>query len=274
MKLLAVDVGGTRIKWLAADGRHGELPTPRNGESVIRSVLELRATTGSETVALALPGIIDPDRRIWRYAANLEVRNLPVGDRFAESGVPLHVLINDVAAAAAGEANGESLALLQLGTGVGCRIVQGGQVLDGHSGMPGEIGHLVVEPDGPVCSCGLRGCVEAIAGWKAVRPQLAALGLPEDPAVLIGAETSSAPLAERVFGALGWAAAAIVAVVDPGEVRLGGGLAVAWGDEGASRVAAAMERRLLPDLSRRTRVTVSRLGDSAALHGLRRLSGA
>jgi glucokinase len=234
----------------------------------------LRATTGSETVALALPGIIDPDRRIWRYAANLEVRNLPVGDRFAESGVPLHVLINDVAAAAAGEANGESLALLQLGTGVGCRIVQGGQVLDGHSGMPGEIGHLVVEPDGPVCSCGLRGCVEAIAGWKAVRPQLAALGLPEDPAVLIGAETSSAPLAERVFGALGWAAAAIVAVVDPGEVRLGGGLAVAWGDEGASRVAAAMERRLLPDLSRRTRVTVSRLGDSAALHGLRRLSGA
>jgi len=135
--------------------------------------------------------------------------------------------------------------------------------------MAGEVGHLVADPSGPECGCGRRGCVEAIAGGRALQRGLRRLGGGDDPRALVDPQAPPAirELADGVFDALGLAAAALVSVADPGELRLGGGLSAAWGAEGARRVALAMNRRVLAELAA-TPVTVSALGDDAALVGL------
>src|SRR5207342_2048095 len=82
------------------------------------------------------------------------------------------VFAHDLVAAAAGEAQGGTLALLQLGTGVAARAVSDGRVLTGAHGYAGEVGHLVFRPNGLRCTCGVRGCVEAYAGWRGIKRRL------------------------------------------------------------------------------------------------------
>jgi glucokinase len=275
MTVLVADVGGTRMKWATA-GTSGELleqsvePTPSGGATAVLEAVLARVRVAGGPLALALPGLVDAERGVWRRSANLGARDVLVREWFVAHGVEVPVLANDVSAAAAGEAAGGSLALLQLGTGVGARIVVAGRPLDGVGGMAGEVGHLVVDPSGPECGCGMRGCVEAIAGWRAVRLQLARFGADDDPRALVDpkAPPEIRRLADRAFDALGMAVGALVTVADPGEIRLGGGVAAAWGPEGARRLATAVRARVLPDLAAATRITLSELGDEAALRGL------
>jgi glucokinase len=275
MTAVVADVGGTRIKWaLTADGERlaerGVEPSPSDAAGVLAALVALTRRFDATALLLALPGLVDPEAGVWRRSANLGARDVAVRAPLAEQGIAVEVLANDVGAAAAGEAAGGTLALLQLGSGVGARVVVDGRPIDGRHGMAGEVGHLVIDPAGPPCGCGRRGCVEAVAGWRAVRPQLERLGVEPDPVRLLDdpAPPAQRALAETVFGALGFAAATLVTAADPGEIRLGGGLATAWGAEGAARVAAAMRDRLLEELAAATTVTTSRLGDDAALEGL------
>lgn len=133
---MVADVGGTRTKW-AIFGPGRQLarrrvePTPSGGPIAVLESLLARARTLELPLALALPGLIDGDRGIWRLSANLGARDVCVREWFTQRGVELPVLANDVSAAAAGEAAGGSLALLQVGTGVGARIVLAGHPLDG-----------------------------------------------------------------------------------------------------------------------------------------------
>jgi glucokinase len=200
----AIDVGGTRVKAALVDREGTERvvltqATPSGldvpGALVAlaeRTVDSLRSEAQSLGYAgdagdamdvaacgLVVPGIVDDDAGVARYSSNLGWRDLEVmpalGDRL---GIPV-ALGHDVRAGLLAEhrwgaATGARHALfLPIGTGIA-----GALMLDGHvvvaDGWSGELGHVVVDPGGPLCACGARGCLEAIASASAIARAYAA----------------------------------------------------------------------------------------------------
>ena len=124
-------------------------------------------------VGVAVPGDVDARTGVVRLAVNLDALDLPLGALLAQVlGVPCFVE-HDARAAADWLARPTrvstgDLAYLSIGTGIAAGVVLDGQPLAGDNGLAGEIGHCVADPDGPMCPCGLRGCLEAIASGPAV----------------------------------------------------------------------------------------------------------
>src|SRR5439155_4407445 len=118
-------------------------------------------------------GLVGPDGRI-RYAPNVAWREWPLADRLsAELG--FRVLVdNDANVAAWGEfrfgagRGATNPLMVTVGTGIGGGIIIDGQLYRGANGFAGEIGHIVVEPGGPLCGCGNRGCLEQVAAGRAI----------------------------------------------------------------------------------------------------------
>jgi glucokinase len=234
---LAVDVGGTSIKSaLVVDGRVGEVerePVAPDLDGLLAQLEGLAAE--AEEWGVCVPGLVE-DGTV-RYAVNLPFRDTPLLELLTPRP---RVFVNDLVAATVGEAAGGTLALLQVGTGIAARFAVEGRVLPG-----GEVGHLRFRDDGPPCRCGNRGCVESY---------LRETERPTDDAV----------------EAIGFAAAALVAAWDPGTLRLGGGVAAAWGETLLDGVREAVSGRVLPGTI--VEIEPARLGDAAPLVGLARLA--
>lgn len=283
---LAVDVGGTGVKWaLVAPGEVGPIrrePTDRSSADALLGQLgRIRRRAAADGVSrwgVCLPGVIDTRTSVVRVAVNLGLRDFPFLEALTARGDRPEVFANDLVAAAAGEAGGGTLALLQIGTGVGARAVVRGRVVEGRHGYAGEVGHLVFRQNGLRCTCGARGCVEAYAGWGAIQRRLrrrrCAVG---DPAGVLAAASGDAGarvVLEDAVAGLGFAAAALVAAYDPGVIRLGGGLAAAWERMLPEAVERAFRGRVLAEVGAATRIETSRLGEAAPLLGLALLAGA
>jgi predicted NBD/HSP70 family sugar kinase len=132
----------------------------------------------------------------------------------------------------------EDLAFVKVGTGVGCGLVIGGRIHRGAGGFAGELGHRPLEPAGPACLCGVRGCLETLVGAQAIVARARALLREGRPSALRGREPSARdvedaarggdPLALEVVGEaaerLGAAVAGVLNVLDPAMEVLGGGL--------------------------------------------------
>ncbi|HEX2274859.1 MAG TPA: ROK family protein [Acidimicrobiales bacterium] len=177
MTVLGVDLGGTKCLGVALqDGEVvGEvrLPTPAGGDAlleVLSTVVDrLRGSSTPEAVGVGAPGLVDRDG-VLHFAANLTLEGeLDLRSALAERlGVPVQV-DNDATCAAWGErAHGaargfDDVVLVTLGTGIGGGIVVAGRVVRGANGFAGEMGHMVVDPQGPLCPCGQRGCWERFA---------------------------------------------------------------------------------------------------------------
>jgi glucokinase len=182
---IGVDVGGTKCLGVAADaeGRvlaEHRLATPDDGAGLIESIAAVvhelgRAVGDVAGVGVGVPGLVDGTGAL-RFTPNLPgIRELSVGallgERFGD--VPLHV-DNDAtcagwAEATLGAAAGKRHVLLAtLGTGIGGGLVADGRLLRGANGFAGEIGHIVVDPSGPPCPCGQRGCWERFASGSAL----------------------------------------------------------------------------------------------------------
>ncbi|WP_303325115.1 ROK family transcriptional regulator [Actinomyces radicidentis] len=131
--------------------------------------------------------------------------------------------------------------------GIGAGIVEGGQLATGTRGFAGEIGHLLIDPEGPECSCGNRGCLERFAGRRVI---LAAAGLPEDaePAELLARWEAGDPAARTAVSAaaeaLGVALGAAINLMDIPAVVLGGHLGPLTGVL-RPELEAALDRRVL-----------------------------
>jgi glucokinase len=187
--LVGVDVGGSKIAVLVVDGDleiRGRLvvPTPVGSPdtaadhiaATVAAALET-AGVGVERVAavgVGVPGRVDPDNGVVSLAVNLGWQRLPLRDQLERRlGVPC-AIENDVRAAAAGIRDRrllgevEDFVYLSVGTGISAGVVLGGQLYRGTRGLAGEVGHIVVDADGPVCSCGLRGCLEMLASGPAI----------------------------------------------------------------------------------------------------------
>jgi glucokinase len=281
-RLLAVDVGGSRVKWgTVVRGEVREVhhaPTRRPLAALVQQLADLCAAFPADTWGLCMPGLLDSERGVVQLAANLDLRNVNVVGALAEAGLPRPAaFLNDVAAAALGEAAGGTVALLQVGTGVAGRFVADGRVIGGPGGLAGEVGHLRFRRGGLLCACGLQGCVEAYGGWGGIRRRYEARGSavrhPESVLDEAGRDPWAAAVLSEAFEALGHAAAALVAVCNPGDLRLGGGLASAWGERLTTSVRQVVGESVLRDMAAATRITRSTRGDRASLLGIARASG-
>ena len=209
-------------------------------------------------VGVGTPGIVDHDGVVLN-APNLEWRDVPLRARLAERFAQPIVVCNDANAAALAEfgfgGGAPDLLLVKVGRGVGAGLLLGGALLYGSVSAAGEIGHVVVGPDGgELCSCGKRGCLET---WLAVPWLHLALERP-------GADR------ERILTTagerLGLALAPVVGALNLGEVVLSGPPDLLDGPLLRAAIAT-LDSRTLPELHGDLRVRLSALGDDIVLRG-------
>ncbi|MFI6725116.1 ROK family protein [Streptomyces sp. R-74717] len=292
--VIALDVGGTGMK-AALVGADGSLlhearratGRERGPDAVVESILtfaaDLRAYgekhLGESAVAagVAVPGIVDAENGIAVYASNLGWRDVPMRELLGErlGGVPValghDVRTGGLAEGRLGAGKGaDRFLFVPLGTGIAGAIGIAGTIESGAHGYAGEIGHIVVRPDGPDCGCGQRGCLETLASASAVtRAWAAASGDPKaDAADCAKAVESGDPAAAEVWrNAVDALAAGLVTaltLLDPSTLIIGGGLAEA-GETLFTPLRAAVEERVT--FQKLPHIVPAALGDTAGCLG-------
>lgn len=292
--VIALDVGGTGMK-AALVGADGTLlyearratGRERGPDAVVESVLafaaDLRAYgeehLGESALAagVAVPGIVDAANGIAVYAANLGWRDVPMRRLLGErlGGVPValghDVRTGGLAEGRIGAGKGaDRFLFVPLGTGIAGAIGIAGSIEAGAHGYAGEIGHIVIRPDGPDCPCGQRGCLETLASAGAVsRAWAAASGDPEaDAADCAKAVESGDPKAVEVWidavDALAAGLVTALTLLDPRTLIIGGGLAEA-GETLFTPLRAAVEERVT--FQKLPHIVPAALGDTAGCLG-------
>ncbi|OEJ95635.1 ROK family protein [Streptomyces thermolilacinus] len=292
--VIALDVGGTGMK-AALVGADGALlyearratGRERGPDAVVASVLrfaadllalgEERYGIRAEAAGVAVPGIVDPDAGTAVYSANLGWRDLPLRALLGEhlGGLPValghDVRTGGLAEGRVGAGRGaDRFLFVPLGTGIAGAIGIDGAIEAGAHGCAGEIGHIVVRPGGPVCGCGRRGCLEALASASAVtRAWAEASGDPEaDAADCAKAVESGDPRAVRVWqdavDALADGLVTAITLLDPRTLIIGGGLAEA-GETLFTPLRAAVEGRIT--FQQMPVIVPAALGDTAGCLG-------
>jgi glucokinase len=187
--VIGVDVGGTKVAAGLVDFQGSifgrvRFPTDKSSPKAtldciaqaVEAVIDHNRASREviQGVGLGVPGLVDPERGIGIAAVNIGWDNVPVKTEMENRlGLPCFVE-NDVKVAALGEARygagrgRHNLIYLSIGTGIAAGILIEGKIYHGPHGMAGEIGHAVVDPQGPRCKCGARGCLEAIASGPAI----------------------------------------------------------------------------------------------------------
>ena len=257
MSFVGIDVGGTKVLALELDadgaptGQRARVPTPTGATALLDALAELvRSFEEVTAVGVGLPGLVDRDGRLRAgshlpgildvpFAAELSTR---LGTRVTADNDATCATLAELELGAARGAT--DVVLVTLGTGIGGGIVAGGQLQRGAFGFAGEPGHMVVDPNGPRCPCGRRGCWERYASGSGLgrmgreaaeagrSARLVALA-GGDPEAVRG-EHVTAAAADGDEGALavcrdfGWWAALGIAnlidLLDPSVVVVGGGL--------------------------------------------------
>jgi glucokinase len=303
-RAIGVDIGGTKIAGgvVDADGRildRTRVPTPPDDQAATLAALQAvvdglwARDPRVEAIGVGAAGLVESPGGVARWAPHNSYRRMELRRLLHErTGLPTTV-DNDANAAAwaearfgAGAGSGD-LVLVTVGTGIGGGLVLDGRLHHGEHGFAGELGHLIVDPDGDRCPCGNRGCLEAMAsgstlgrlGREAATAdpggRLAALaaqaGGPVTGEVVFAAaaegDKAALGLFERVGHWLGVGIASLVTIFDPDLVVVGGGVA-ATGDLLLAPARASFERyvharphRDLPP------VVPARLGPDAGLVG-------
>ncbi|HFD91685.1 MAG TPA: ROK family protein [Gammaproteobacteria bacterium] len=280
---IGIDLGGTKIAGVVMDQAHALLheervPTPRGYEAILAAVADMvrrlwRHAPGAP-VGIGAPG--SSDREGLVYNSNTVCFNgRPLrADLEARLGVPLR-LANDanclaLSEAVDGAARGAGVVFgVILGTGVGGGVVVNSSLLTGPHGIAGEWGHNVLEPGGPPCYCGKRGCVETLLSGPGMRADhVRSGGEALDPPAIVAAAQAGDALAEacldRYLDRFARALSVVINILDPDCIVLGGGLSnmTALYDEGAARV-----RRHVFHPDWRGRIVKSRWGDASGVRG-------
>lgn len=184
---VGIDLGGTKtiVAIVNASGKilqTTRLATPASEgsqaviEKISKAACQLIEGAGLPPVGLGVgvAGQIAPSGKLVQYAPNLDWHDVPLQTALQEqTGLPA-VLLNDVRAATWAEwlfgagYGCDDLVCLFIGTGIGGGVVSGGRLLVGNSNSAGELGHIPVALNGPLCNCGNRGCLEALAGGWAI----------------------------------------------------------------------------------------------------------
>ncbi|GAB3146505.1 ROK family protein [Microbacterium neimengense] len=289
---VGLDVGGTKTDAVVVDDRDRVLASVRLATlwgpvGVVETIADAVAALGTlpgidaaqfSSVGIGMPGQVRPGSGRVTHALNLGVADLDVAAAVAPRvGLPVRVE-NDVKAAALGaaalEQPGASLAFLNLGTGVAAGIVLDGALWRGGGGSAGEVGHISIDPAGPLCRCGGRGCIEALAGGAAIadrwgRP--AALPVRDVFDAADAGDALATVIRRDLARAVAAAVRILVLTADVERVVLGGGL-TALADRMVPEVRVELERSavaspFLRSLALADRMRVLPAGSPAAAVG-------
>jgi glucokinase len=260
---VGVDIGGTKTAAVALTPS-GEivtqlrLSTVRGARGVVdtaaRAVAELARYADLEpgefsSIGVGIPGQVEPETGRVTHAVNLAVDDLEFG---AELSARLGLLVrveNDVNAAALGayqllaDESTHSMAYLNLGTGLAAGLVLDGQLWRGSRGAAGEIGHIPIDPNGPLCPCGQRGCIEVLASGSAVARQWPEAGARPVQELFEAAGRGDARAIEVRHDLVRNIAAAVrilVLTIDVDTVVLGGGIS-SLGEQLRAAVGGVLE---------------------------------
>lgn len=290
--LLGVLDADSKVLWESREASTGQ-SEDELVELLVREIEEARAKCpGAEAVGLGIPATIRHEDGVAVSAVNLPIENLPIRELVQErTGLPVFV-DNDANVAALAEhlygaARGAEFAvMLTIGTGIGGGLILGGEIYRGATGAGAELGHTVIEIDGPACqgNCPGRGCVETFASGTALGREgraaaerepdsalgaMLADGLPIDGRAVTEAALSGDEAAREVFelvgSRLGVALAGFANIFEPEVFVIGGGV-IAAGDLLLEPARRELERRALPPM-KRIPVVAAELGSDAGMIG-------
>jgi len=303
VETIGVDLGGTKML-VGVVGAGGDVAHRRvagsaglDAEAVLRLLedelrIALEAHPGVAAIGLGVPCTIDRGRGLCVSAVNLPLIDVPVRDRIAERlGRPVSIDNDGNVAAIAesrlGAARGaRDVVLLTIGTGIGGGLIIDGRPYRGSHGAGAELGHVVVDIDGPPCqgNCPNRGCIEAIASGTALRAEAeravaaapdsglasrAAAGAPIDGRLVTELARSGEPVSiavlETIGRRIGVALSGLANIFDPEVIVLGGGV-MAAGDLLLDPARAELRERALPPQNA-TPVRAAALGADAGMVG-------
>jgi glucokinase len=310
--IIGVDLGGTKVNAAAVDEDGTVLASERTktlpeegAEAVIARIAGLiakitetlgRTESDIEGVCVGVPGGIDEATGVVDKAPNLGWQNLPLARMLsvAIGGAPVF-LDNDVRVAVLGEhaygvgRGARSMVGIFVGTGIGGGIICDGRLQLGQRGVAGEVGHVVLDPRGPLCPCGQHGCAEAFASRTSIeRDVRAMIARGKQSKVLKRLKkkgrdrlTSSVvaksldegdkvmtKVFDRALGYVGLLVANLVNILDPEVVVIGGGLAERLGEQMVAPIRAAAYKGFLLQRDRdHVRILPTALKDAAATVG-------
>jgi glucokinase len=294
---LGLDLGGTNLKWAVIEHGDGDWRRLATGqvsteahegpEAVVRRIAEtgadvMAAWPGILSAGVGVPGLYDPAAGTTRFLPNVpgEWAGRPVaGPVAARLGVPAF-LINDARAFGLAELRlgagrgASSMVGLTLGTGVGGVVAVDGRVHQGHDGTGGEAGHQTIDPDGPWCGCGNRGCLEAFARADRIAAACGTATAEEAVARARDGDARALDGLAAVGRYLGIGISNLVVVISPDRIVIGGGVAAA-GDLLFEPIRAELRTRVHITSLEQVTLVAAELGTwagaiGAAVHGAER----
>ena len=302
---IGVDIGGTKTLGLALTGS-GEIlvqetrPTPQNSDQIVECVATLFHSLANQlrtyrvsALGIGVAGLVDKNGQLHRAPNLADADGLKL-QRSIEPLIDVPVYVdNDANCAARAELirgaarNVEQALLVTLGTGIGGAVISDGKVARGAEGMAGEPGHMLVDPNGPICACGMQGCWESYAsgtGLVNLATQAVSAGCLNAIVEDVGGEvekitgehvTAAARKGDeeaiRVIDAYSWWVAVglanCAALIDPEMIILGGGLIEEW-ELWGPRVRTAFDQLLIGASQRATvRIEPAAAGELAGALG-------
>jgi glucokinase len=307
---IGMDLGGTKILAAVVDGQghivaEAKVKTlPREGpDAVIGRMIETaqQAARMAEVgwsqiggIGVGAPGPLDPETGIVRHAPNLPGwKEVPLAGRLSQAlGVPVYVE-NDVNLGTLGEhtlgagRGTRDMVGIFVGTGVGGGLILDGKLRSGYRHAAAEVGHMIVLADGPVCGCGKRGCLEAVASRTAIdrdirlgiaagRQSLLAKQLERKGRITSGllarawreGDALVVEVLERAQWYLGLLTASVVNLVDPEMIVFGGGVVEALGEEFLAPIRVTARQYFIQQAGAdKVQIVAARLGDDAGVLG-------
>ena len=305
---ICLDVGGTkvlgaifnekdeiiyRLKKRSKSGGDGSADVEKVIVSVVEEMIKKSGIERDKLNAIAscAPGVIDQDRGVVLFTPNLPWRDYDMAASMrSKFGVPFYVG-NDVNLGVLGEYHFgagrgyKNIVGFFVGTGMGGGLVLNGSLFTGNQFKAAEYGHMVLDPEGPLCNCGQRGCLEAFSskqGMSAYIRQQAARGRETlmAEAVKDGVFRSKAlkqalkendkVAMEAVDRACHWLAVAagnMINVISPDLMLFGGGVIEALGDLFLEKILAEVDRYCMPTIRSTVDIKIADLGDDSILYG-------
>ena len=296
---LGLDLGATNLKWAMIeragdawstlareqvatriDAPADDVPAAVVGQLAEVALAAIAACGPATSIGIGVPGLYDPVGGTTRFLVNIPgpwAGQALAGPVSEATGLPT-VLVNDARAFGLAELRlgagrgAASMIGLTLGTGVGGVIAVDGRVHQGHDGTGGEIGHQTIDPDGPPCGCGNRGCVEAFARADRIAAACGTATAEEAVARARAGDPRSVDGIARIGRYLGIGIANMVTVVTPDRVVIGGGIGAGATDLLFPPIRAELEQRVKTTALDRVELVPAELGTwagaiGAAVHG-------
>ena len=306
---ICLDVGGTkvlgaifnekdeiiyRLKKRSKSEGEGSADVEKVIINVIEEMIKESGIDRSELNAIAscAPGVIDQDRGIVLFTPNLPWRNYDIAGAMRKRfGVPFFVG-NDVNLGVLGEykfgaAQGyRNIVGFFPGTGMGGGLILDGKLFTGNQCKAAEYGHMILDPEGPLCGCGQRGCLEAFSSKKGmsdyIRQQVSrgrACVLADDVAngaifrskklkkALAAGDKVAMEAVDRACHYLAIATGNMINTISPDLVLYGGGIMEAMGELFLGKILAELDRYCIPSIRPTVELKIASLGDDSILYG-------